>query len=198
MLPFAACVGWLGRDHRLSQISILLSKSALTTFGGAYATLPYLASLAVDQYHWFSHLNMLDGLALGETTPGPLLLVLQFYGFLAAWNTPDPFTPSIAAGLGSLLALWATFAPSFFWILMGAPWATVLIQSPKIEAALRTISFAVVGSLASLGSSLSILEIKRHPSFPWLSAFLILAVVLWRLWKVVPSLFARRKPNPHQ
>ncbi len=182
IVPIAIYVFLLGYAHPLAQLGLLLAKNSLTTFGGAYATLPYVATAAVESHGWFSHQAMLDGLALGETTPGPLLLVLQFYGFLTGWNAPTPATPLLAGVLGMLIALWTTFIPSFIWVLTGAPWATVLLRLPRLRSALAMITVALVGSLIHLGWTLTRLTLWIPAHIPWFSIALTLGVLVWRLW----------------
>jgi chromate transporter len=181
LLPLAALVLLLGQNHRLSEIAALLTKTALTTFGGAYSILPYVARESVETLRWFSPTQMLDGIALGESTPGPLLLVLQFYGFLAARNAPHPFAPAVAGLLGSLIALWSTFAPAFVWVLATAPFASRILQQPRIQNALLWIGFCLAGSLAHLGAHIAQLEWERHAQNPWLFLAITASVLLWRL-----------------
>ena len=108
----------------------------LLTFGGAYAVLPYVAQQAVDHYQWLSHAQMMSGLALAETTPGPLIMVLQFVGFAGGWQHPGTLTPLAGATLGALLTTWATFLPCFLWVFLGAPHVGTLHQRPALSAAL--------------------------------------------------------------
>jgi len=140
---------WLGWDHTVTQEGIFFSKAALITFGGAYAVLPYVAQHAVEHYHWLSPEQMLHGFGLAETTPGPLIMVLQFVGFLGAWNHPGNLSPLTAATCGSFLTTWVTFAPSFLFILVGAPFVERLIQVTAIQSVLSAISAAVVGVMAN-------------------------------------------------
>jgi chromate transporter len=122
ILPLAAVALALGPAHVLSQVGLFFSKVAVVSFGGAYAVLAYVAQHAVEAQGWLSPAEMVDGLGLAETTPGPLIQVLQFVAFLAAWRDAAPFAPEFAALLASVIATWATFAPSFVWIFTGAPW----------------------------------------------------------------------------
>jgi chromate transporter len=147
--PLIALGSWLGWDTTVLREGIFFSKAALITFGGAYAVLPYVAQHAVQQYHWLTADQMLHGFGLAETTPGPLIMVLQFVGFMGGWNQPGTLSPLVAATLGSFLATWVTFAPSFLFILAGAPFVERLIQIRALQSALTAISSAVVGVMAN-------------------------------------------------
>ncbi len=140
----------LGRDHILWDIGIFFSQLAVVTFGGAYAVLAYLAQEAVGGFGWLRPGEMADGLGLAETTPGPLILVTQFVGFLAAWRDAAPFTPLVAATLGAGLTLWVTFAPCFLWIFAFAPWIDRLERAVGLKGALAAVTAAVVGVIANL------------------------------------------------
>ena len=122
----------------------------MVTFGGAYALLAWLSQEAVNVQGWVTATEMLDGLGLAETTPGPTVLVTQFVGFLAAFRSPEPFGPLIAGVLGALLTVWVTFAPSFLWIFVGAPYIEDLRSNRRLSAALSGITAAVVGTIAYL------------------------------------------------
>jgi chromate transporter len=123
---------------------------AVVTFGGAYAVLAYVAQQAVDAYHWLKPGEMLDGLGMAETTPGPLIMVLQFVGFLAAYRTPGSLSPLMAGTLGGLLATWVTFTPCFLWIFLGAPYIERLRDNKALAGALSAITAAVVGVILNL------------------------------------------------
>ncbi len=123
---------------------------AVVTFGGAYAVLAYVAQAAVTSFGWLAPGEMVDGLGLAETTPGPLILVLQFVGFVAAYRHAGAMSPLIAGSLGSLLTLWVTFVPCFFWIFLGAPYIEALRQNKALSAALGAITAAVVGVVMNL------------------------------------------------
>jgi chromate transporter len=123
---------------------------AVVTFGGAYAVLAYVAQAAVESYGWLAPDEMVDGLGLAETTPGPLILVLQFVGFLAAFRAPGDFDPVTAGCLGMLLVLLVTFVPSFLWIFAGAPYVEALRSNRAVSAALTAITAAVVGVVMNL------------------------------------------------
>lgn len=122
LAPLVPLALWLTSSHVLVQLAFFFSKLAVVTFGGAYAVLAYVAQAAVERFHWVSAREMVDGLGLAETTPGPLILVLQFVGFLAAHRHGAPLEPWTAAVLGALVTLWVTFVPCFVWIFAGAPY----------------------------------------------------------------------------
>jgi chromate transporter len=149
LLPVAALVAWLGGENVFSKLAIFFSQMAVVTFGGAYAVLAYVAQEAVATYQWLTAPEMLEGLALAETTPGPLILVLQHVGFLAAFRQAG-FDPMLAGILGALVTLWVTFAPSFLWIFAGAPYAERVRENRALSAALAAITAAVVGVVLNL------------------------------------------------
>jgi chromate transporter len=150
LLPVAILLFFLGGVNVFSRIAIFFSKMATVTFGGAYAVLAYVAQQAVENYGWLSAGEMLDGLGLAETTPGPLIMVLQFVGFLAAFRDPGMLHPLVAASLGGLLATWVTFAPCFLWIFAGAPYVETLRSNKALSGALAAITAAVVGVILNL------------------------------------------------
>src|SRR5262249_31577086 len=126
LIPVIALLITLGRGNVFSEIAIFFSKMAVVTFGGAYAVLAYVAQQAVENYGWLKPGEMLDGLGMAETTPGPLIMVLQFVGFMAAYRDPGALSPMLAGTLGGLLATWVTFIPCFLWIFLGAPFVETL------------------------------------------------------------------------
>lgn len=140
----------LGGGNVFTQIGAFFSAMAVVTFGGAYAVLAYVAQAAVKTYGWLVAGEMVDGLGLAETTPGPLILVLQFVGFLAAWRGHGGLDPLLAGSLGGLLTVWVTFAPCFLWIFLGAPYIEALRGNKALSAALSAITAAVVGVIANL------------------------------------------------
>jgi chromate transporter len=140
----------LGWNHAVFQEGIFFSKAAMVTFGGAYAVLPYVSQQAVEHYQWLNAGQMLDGLGLAETTPGPLIMVLQFVGFLGGWNQPGYISPLLAATLGALITTWATFVPCFLWIFLGAPHIEQLRGNVNLTTALSAITAAVVGVVLNL------------------------------------------------
>ncbi len=149
-LPMALIAATLGRESVLWDIGAFFSKLAVVTFGGAYAVLAYMAQQSVEHFHWLGAGEMADGLGLAETTPGPLIMVTQFTGFLAAWRQPGGLSPLSAGLLGAGLTTWVTFAPCFLWIFACAPWMDRLERVPALQAALAAITAAVVGVIANL------------------------------------------------
>jgi chromate transporter len=148
--PVALAIVTLGQDHILVSIAAFFSKLAVVTFGGAYAVLSYMAQEAVQTHGWLSPVEMADGLGLAETTPGPLIMVTQFVGFLGAWRAPEPFAPWLAALLGAGMTTWVTFAPCFLFIFTLAPWIERLERARRLQAGLSALTAAVVGVIANL------------------------------------------------
>ena len=189
-LPIALAGILLGTQHTIFREGIFFSKAALVTFGGAYAVLPYVSQQAVENYQWLGPGQMLDGLGLAETTPGPLIMVLQFVGFLGAWHQPGNLTPLLAATLGALITTWTTFVPCFLWIFLGAPYVEKLRGNESLTSALSTVTAAVVGVILNLAVWFGL-----HVIFPttehldWF-ALVICAVAFagmlrWQ-WNIVP------------
>ena len=150
LVPVAVLLAALGTQNIFSQIAVFFSKMAVVTFGGAYAVLAYVAQQAVETYGWLKPGEMLDGLGMAETTPGPLIMVLQFVGFMAAYRHPGALAPMLAGTLGGLLATWVTFVPCFLWIFLGAPFVEKLRGNKALGAALSAITAAVVGVILNL------------------------------------------------
>ncbi len=148
--PFALLLVFLGPDNVFTAIAAFNSQMAVVTFGGAYAVLAYMAQQAVENYHWLKPDEMLVGLGFAETTPGPLISVVQFVGFLAAARQPGALDPILAGTLGGFLAMWSTFVPSFLWIFLGGPYVEALIGNRALNAALSAITAAVVGVILNL------------------------------------------------
>jgi chromate transporter len=148
--PLAAVAALTGTGSTLTAQGVFFSGTALVTFGGAYAVLAYVAQRAVETYGWLSAGEMVRGLALAETTPGPLIMVVQFVAFLGAYHHPDPLSPWAAGLLGALLTTWVTFVPCFLFIFLGAPYVERLRGNHAISAALTGITAAVVGVIANL------------------------------------------------
>jgi len=149
IVPLLA-VGWVfGKDHVLAKLALFFSMLAAVTFGGAYAVLAYMAQDAVQLYGWLSPGEMLDGLGLAETTPGPLILVTEFVGFIAAYRHGGG-NPVLYGFLGAFVTLWATFVPSFLWIFTGAPYIGQIAGLPRLAGALSAVTAAVVGVILNL------------------------------------------------
>jgi chromate transporter len=146
--PLAAAL--LVANPVYAQEGWFFAKLAVVTFGGAYAVLAYMAQQAVEAYQWLSPAQMVDGLGLAETTPGPLILVVQFVGFLGAHNAAGSLSPIAAGTIGAALATWVTFVPCFMWIFLGAPYVESLRGNRAAKAALAAITAAVVGVIANL------------------------------------------------
>src|SRR4051794_18959513 len=148
--PLIAITAVLGLHDTFAEIGAFFAKMAVVTFGGAYAVLAYMAQQAVETYGWLKPGEMLDGLGMAETTPGPLIMVVQFVGFLAAYRHPGPLPPMFAGTLGGLLATWCTFVPCFLWIGIGAPFIERLRDNQPLNGALAGITAAVVGVILNL------------------------------------------------
>jgi chromate transporter len=148
--PVAFAALALGPGHVLVSIGTFFSKLAVVSFGGAYALLAYMAQQAVETHHWMTAPEMVDGLGLAETTPGPLILVTQFVGFLAAFRDAGPFSPVMAGILGAAMTTWVTFTPSMLWIFAGAPFVEQLRGNRRLSGALAAITGAVVGVILNL------------------------------------------------
>jgi len=149
-LPVLLVALTLGTDSIWVQEGLFFSQAAVVTFGGAYAVLAYIAQRAVESYQWLAPGEMLDGLGMAETTPGPLIMVVQFVGFMAAYRNPGEFDPLVAGLIGSVLTTWVTFVPSFMFIFVGAPWIEHLRGKKGLTAALSGITAAVVGVVLNL------------------------------------------------
>ena len=176
-------LAWLGgRGQPLAQMAVFFSKAALLTFGGAYAVLPYLHQGAVDHYHWLSSAQMMDGLALGETTPGPLIMIVAFIGFVGAWGQALFGDQLWLAGVcGALVTAWFTFLPSFVFIFAGAPLVEATRGNLHLDAPLNAVSAAVVGVIASLALFFAqhVFRLEQAlPHWDWLAiAFAVTASV---------------------
>ncbi len=178
--------GW---DSTLFSEGLFFSKAAVVTFGGAYAVLPYVAQEAMFHYGWLRPGQMMDGLGLAETTPGPLIMVVQFVGFVGAWQHSEGLSPLLAATLGALLTTWVTFTPCFLWIFLGGPYIERLRGNKKLAAALSTITAAIVGVILNLAAWFAL-----HVFFPqagvvdWfavaLSAVAFAGILRWG-WSVI-------------
>jgi chromate transporter len=207
LTPVIALLIMFGPQDVFSQIAVFFSKMAMVTFGGAYAVLAYVAQQAVQHYGWLTPTEMLDGLGMAETTPGPLIMVLQFVGFMAAYRNPGSLAPLLAGTLGGLLATWVTFTPCFLWIFVGAPFIERLRNVAGLNAALSAVTAAVVGVILNLAIWFAIhtifgatVQVRTWPlAFdapvlssldPWaLGLTLAAAFAIFRLnWGMIPTL----------
>ena len=170
-IPFVVILATLGKGHVLWDIATFFSRLALVTFGGAYAVLAYMAQHGVQEYGWISAGEMADGLGLAETTPGPLILVTQFVGFLAAARDAGPLNPVVAGLCGALVTSWVTFAPCFLWIFTISPWIDRLRHAPLLNGGLAAITAAIVGVIANLSV--------------WLFLHLLFARIETREWSLL-------------
>ncbi len=150
--PIAALIFIFGPDHLWSALGLFFAKMAIVTFGGAYAVLAYVAQTVVADYRWLDIKAMIDGLALAETTPGPLILVLSYVGFLAGFDHPGTWPPLLAGSFGLLIVTFVTFAPCFLWIFLGAPYVESWRTRPRLAGALAGVTAAAVGVIANLAA----------------------------------------------
>lgn len=178
LLPVAALLIARGPHDVFSQIAVFFSKMAMVTFGGAYAALAYVAQQAVDGYGWLTPKEMLDGLGMAETTPGPLIMVLQFVGYIAAFRAPGGLPPILAGVFGGFIATWVTFAPCFLWIFLGAPFVERLRGNRAWSGALAAITAAVVGVILNLAIWFAIHAMFREVR-PWRGLGLSVDVPVW-------------------
>ncbi len=182
--------GWaIGWRSTLFQEGVFFSKAAVVTFGGAYAVLPYVAQQAVSHFGWLQPGQMLDGLGLAETTPGPLIMVVQFVGFVGAWQNPNGLAPLFAASLGALLTTWVTFTPCFLWIFLGGPYLERLRGNRRLTSALSAITAAVVGVVLNLAVWFALqVFFPARGAVDWLaiilSAVAFLGILRWR-WNII-------------
>ena len=187
-VPLLLVGAWLGWKGTHFQQGMFFSKAAMVTFGGAYAVLPYVAQQAVETHGWLSAPQMLDGLGLAETTPGPLIMVLQFVGFLGGWSHPGGLSPLASATLGAAVTTWATFVPCFLWIFLGAPYVERLRQNERLTCALSAITAAVVGVVLNLAVWFG-LQVLFPKGADWLAVGIaVVAFVGMQRWKwgVIP------------
>jgi chromate transporter len=180
----------LGWDHTLFKEGVFFSKAAVVTFGGAYAVLPYIAQQALFHYGWLKPGQMMDGLGLAETTPGPLIMVLQFVGFMGAWQHPEGLSPILAGTIGALLTTWVTFTPCFLWIFLGGPYIEKLRGNLRLTTALSAITAAVVGVVMNLAVWFAINALfPGHGTVDWfavvISAVAFVGMLRWK-WDIIP------------
>lgn len=181
---------WRGWNDIFIDIGILYSKATVVTFGGAYAVLAYVSQQAVNHYHWLTPEQMIDGLGLAETTPGPLIMVNQFVGYVAAFTHPTDLAPGVAGAIGGLLTTWVTFSPCFLWIFLGAPYIERLRKNIKLESALSAITAAIVGVVLNLSVIFTYhVLLPEGRGFDWyaLLASVVAFVGMLRLnWGMIP------------
>jgi chromate transporter len=192
LTPIALLSLWLGNDHTVVREGWFFSKAALVTFGGAYAVLPYVAQQAVETHHWLTAGQMLDGLGLAETTPGPLIMVTQFVGFLGGWNHPGKLSPLLAASLGAFVTTWTTFTPCFLWIFLGGPYIEKLRGNEALTTTLSAVTAAVVGVVLNLAVWFGLQVIFPGQGVVDCFAILVAAgvfsgMIRWK-WDIVPVL----------
>jgi chromate transporter len=206
-VPLAVVAALTGAHSVFTEQGLFFSGAAVVTFGGAYAVLAYVAQQAVQVYGWLAPGEMVRGLALAETTPGPLIMVVQFVAFVGAYRDPGTLDPWAAAVLASLLVTWVTFVPSFLFVLLGAPYMERLRGNRSLSAALSGITAAVVGVIANLAVYFAVHTLFRETKtvdrsvlsleLPDLTTFrpvalaiaLIAAVLIFRLkWSVLRTL----------
>ncbi|MCT7374041.1 chromate efflux transporter [Chelativorans salis] len=178
LVPVTTIIAVLGMGNVFSQIALFFSQMAVVTFGGAYAVLAYVAQEAVQHYGWLQPGEMLDGLGMAETTPGPLIQVVQFVGFIGAYRDPGALNPMMAATLAAVLTTWVTFVPCFLWIFLGAPFIETLRDNRAMTGAMSAITAAVVGVVMNLAVWFALHAIFRDVS-PWSGYGLVVEVPVW-------------------
>ncbi|MGZ8614354.1 MAG: chromate transporter, partial [Actinomycetota bacterium] len=210
LVPIALIAAWRSPGDTITEMGWFFSRASLVTFGGAYAVLAYVNVAAVQTYGWLLPGQMVVGLGLAESTPGPLIMVLEFVGFVGAYQNPGELDPFVAGTIGAFVAVWATFAPCFLWIFLGAPYIEGLRGNSRLAAALETVTAAVVGVIANLAVTFAIATLFEQvgtagllgrfdvPSPVWsridvfaVTVAAIAFVGLWRFrWKVLPVIGA--------
>jgi chromate transporter len=178
LVPVALLLIALGPKDVFSRIAVFFSEMAMVTFGGAYAVLSYVTQQAVQHYGWLRPGEMLDGLGLAETTPGPLIMVTQFVGFMAAYRSPGALDPMLAATLGAILTTWVTFVPCFLWIFLGAPFIERLRTNVALTGAMSAITAAVVGVIINLAIWFA-LHVLFHEATVWEGYGMRIDVPVW-------------------
>lgn len=189
IIPTVLVGFWKGWESTLFKEGLFFSKAAVVTFGGAYAVLPYVAQQSL-QYGWLQQGQMMDGLGLAETTPGPLIMVVQFVGFMGAWQHPEGLPPLLAATIGALLTTWVTFTPCFLWVFIGGPHIEQLRGNVKLATALSAVTAAIVGVVLNLAVWFAL-----HVFFPstgvvdWfalaISVVALIGMLKWK-WDIIP------------
>jgi chromate transporter len=207
--PIVAVAAWRGDAGTVAEMGWFFSKAALVTFGGAYAVLAYVDQAATGVFGWLRPGQMAVGLGLAESTPGPLIMVLEFVGFVGAYQHPGGLPPLVAGMLGAVVTVWATFAPCFLWIFLGAPYVERIRGRRRLAAALQTVTAAVVGVIANLAVTFGVVTLFATvrsadvlggeipvPEWSSLDAFAVAVAVaafvaIWRFrWHVVPVIVA--------
>jgi chromate transporter len=187
IVPVGALWLWRGGDDVLMQLALFFTQAAFITFGGAYAVLTYVADVAVSQYQWLTAEQMVEGIGLAETTPGPTIMVTQYVGFIGAWNNAGAFAPGLYGTLGALVTTYVTFLPCFLFIFLGAPYIEFLAHQRRLQAALTGVTAAVVGVIANLaiffGSNVLFPEEVSLEGLDWM--VLLLAVGAFALLRFV-------------
>jgi chromate transporter len=206
VLPVGALWLWRGGEDVLVQQALFFTGAAFVTFGGAYSVLSYVADVAVEHYGWLTADQMVQGLALAESTPGPLIMVTQYVGFLGAWKLSGPFDPLLYGTLGALTTTYVTFLPCFLFVFLLAPYIELLARERRLQAALVGVTAAVVGVIANLAvffgvrvlfpdgfaapdffaaalaaASFAVLRMTKVPIYAVVPAG-ALAGMLWTLW----------------
>jgi len=181
---------WRGWNDTLFREGLFFSKAAVVTLGGAYAVLQYVAQNAVEHFHWLHPGQMLDGLGLAETKPGPLIMVLQFVGFMGGWNVPDGLPPLVSATLGAVISTWTTFVPCFLYVFLGGPYSERLRGNAYLTTALSAITAAVVGVVMNLAVWFGMhIVLPKNEPFNWFAAVVgvIAFLGMWRWkWGIIP------------
>jgi chromate transporter len=210
LVPIALIAAWRGPNDTLTEMGWFFSRASLVTFGGAYAVLAYVNIAAVQTYGWLLPGQMVVGLGLAESTPGPLIMVLEFVGFVGAYRHPGALDPLVAGTLGAFVAVWATFAPCFLWIFLGAPYIESVRGNRRLASALETVTAAVVGVIANLAVTFAIATLFEEvgtarllgrfdvssPVWSSLDTFaagvaIVAFIGLWRFgWKALPVIGA--------
>jgi chromate transporter len=189
--PLVALIGWRGWDDTFARMGRFFTLAAFVTVGGAYAVLPYVAHMSTNVYKWLRPGQMLDGLALGETTPGPLILVLTFVGFVGGWNQTYAELGAAGALLGAAIATYFTFLPSFMFILIGAPFVERMRGELRIGAVLAAVSASVAGVISHMALTFGAhLVVPKGVSGEWNIAALVMtllafALLQWRKWETL-------------
>ena len=187
--PVALLFLFLGSDNIFTRLSVFFSEVAVVSFGGAYAVLAYVAQQAVETQHWLQPGEMLTGLGMAETTPGPLIMVVQYVGFLAGYRTPGALPPLLAASLAGLLVTWVTFTPCFLWVFLGAPYVEALRGVRALGAALAAVTAAVVGVILNLAVWFGVHVIFRD-TVPWQSFGLKLSLPMISSLDILAAILA--------